>query len=186
MSPKEKVRLGGRSARIQAEVHKAVQALAGEVGRDLLTVPMIAARAGVTPSTIYRRWGELSELLADVAVQRMRPVADPDDTGAARSDLETWVYQYIEEMGSPAGVAMLRDVLGAGGAQPSKCSAFTLQALAVIAERALARGENPVDVDEVVDRVVAPIVYHILFADRPIEAADGVRLLSGLKSLASG
>nr|WP_242448965.1 helix-turn-helix domain-containing protein [Burkholderia metallica] len=29
---------------------------------DGLTVPAIAARAGVTPSTIYRRWGKPRQL----------------------------------------------------------------------------------------------------------------------------
>lgn len=42
----------------------------GDDGREGLTVPAIAERAGVTPSTIYRRWGNLRELLSDVAVQR--------------------------------------------------------------------------------------------------------------------
>ena len=56
MAVREQVRVGGRSARIQAAVHDAVRALTAEVGREALTVPMIAGRAGVTPSTIYRRW----------------------------------------------------------------------------------------------------------------------------------
>src|SRR3954454_8044811 len=94
---KEMLRQGGRSARIQAEVHKALGELSAEMDRAAITVPMIAERAGGTPSTIYRRWGDLAQLLADVAVQRLRPVAEPEDTGNARADLETWVLQYAEE-----------------------------------------------------------------------------------------
>jgi len=70
-------RPGGRSARVQAAVHAATTALIAEQGRGELTVPLIAARAGVTPSTIYRRWGDLAELLADVAVERLRPDGEP-------------------------------------------------------------------------------------------------------------
>ncbi|MEG2632003.1 MAG: ATP-binding protein, partial [Comamonas sp.] len=58
---------GGRSARVQESVHSAVRELLEAHERSSVTVPMIAARAGVTPSTIYRRWGDLSALLADVA-----------------------------------------------------------------------------------------------------------------------
>ena len=63
MAVKENVRPGGRSARVQASVHAAVRALLAEMSRPEITVPLIAARAGVTPSTIYRRWGDLQELL---------------------------------------------------------------------------------------------------------------------------
>ena len=59
MAVRERVRIGGRSARIQTAVHAAVRELTAEADRGELTVPMIAARAGVTPSTIYRRWGDL-------------------------------------------------------------------------------------------------------------------------------
>jgi len=53
-------------------VHGAVQELLTTMDRAEVTVPMIAEKAGVTPSTIYRRWGDLADLLADVAVARMR------------------------------------------------------------------------------------------------------------------
>ena len=49
---REMVRQGGRSARIQEAVHLATQALLNEVGRGEINVPMIAERAGVTPSTV--------------------------------------------------------------------------------------------------------------------------------------
>ena len=49
MAVKEQVRIGGRSARIQAAVHAAVRELTAEADRGELTVPVIAARAGVTP-----------------------------------------------------------------------------------------------------------------------------------------
>ena len=65
-------RPGGRSARVQASVHQAVRDLLATSDRDGITVPAIAERAGVTPSTIYRRWGGLPELMADVAAE---PVA---------------------------------------------------------------------------------------------------------------
>src|ERR1700754_3414092 len=87
-------RPGGRSARVQAAVHQATTELLAEHGRAALTVPLIAARAGVTPSTIYRRWGELADLLADVAVEHLRPDGDPADTGSVAGDLAAWVEQY--------------------------------------------------------------------------------------------
>jgi AcrR family transcriptional regulator len=166
---KERVRVGGRSARIQSEVHEAVRRLSAQTDRDQLTVPQIAAEAGVTPSTIYRRWGDLPALLADVAVQRLRPVADPEDTGATASDLRAFVEQYMEEMSSPVGRALIRDVFSTSGeTYPGQCANFTRQHLTTITARATARGETPFDIEEVIDHVIAPIIYRILFDDREL------------------
>ncbi|MCX5497628.1 TetR/AcrR family transcriptional regulator [Kaistia dalseonensis] len=164
MAVKERIRVGGRSARIQAAVHDAVRELSAEIDRAELTVPLIAARAGVTPSTIYRRWGDLSELLGDVAVERLRPVAEPLDTGSTAGDLEAWVVQYMEEMSSAVGRAMLRDVLiNISEGNACQCANFTYEQLQMIADRAAHRGEVPFDVDDLVDRVIGPIMYHVLF-----------------------
>src|SRR4249920_3265895 len=102
-------RPGGRSARVQAAVHQATRELTDLQGRAALTVPLIAARAGVTPSTIYRRWGDLADLLADVAVAHLRPEGVPADTGSLQGDLQAWAEQYLDEMSSEIGLAMMRD-----------------------------------------------------------------------------
>jgi AcrR family transcriptional regulator len=181
---RERIRVGGRSARIQSAVHDAVRRLGSETDRDQLTVPQIAAEAGVTPSTIYRRWGDLAALLADVAVERLRPIADPEDTGAVASDLRAFIEQYLEEMSSAVGRSLIRDVFSTSGETfPVQCCNFTRQHLATIVARAEERGETPFDIDEVIDHVVAPIVYHILYGDREPTLAYCHQLLDRLQSL---
>lgn len=160
-------RPGGRSARVQAAVHDATRQLTAELGRAALTVPLIAELAGVTPSTIYRRWGDLAELLADVALERLRADSVPTDTGSVRGDLLAWSEQYMDEMSSEVGQAMLRDVL-AGRTEgempvPCQCAAYTASQIAFMLERGALRAESVPEVDVVIDRVVAPIVYRILF-----------------------
>jgi AcrR family transcriptional regulator len=181
---KERIRVGGRSARIQNAVHDAVRRLGTTTDRNELTVPQIAAVAGVTPSTIYRRWGDLSALLADVAVQRLRPVADPEDTGAMASDLRVFIEQFMEEMSSPVGRALIRDVFSPPGVTyPVQCGGFTREHLATIVSRAKARGETAFDIDEVIDHVVAPIIYHILYGDRELTPDYCHALLDRVQSL---
>lgn len=176
MAAKENLRPGGRSARVQASVHQAVRELLSGMERADVTIPLIAAKAGVTPSTIYRRWGDLPELLADVAVERLRPDMQPIDTGSGRGDLEAWAEQYAEEMSSGVGREMIRDVLAAqDNANACKCCAFTREQMELLSERALARGESFPPVDAVMDQVVAPIIYRILFGDVP--SAERVRSL---------
>lgn len=159
------VRPGGRSARVQESVHAAIRELLTEVGRDGLTVPMVATRAGVTPSTIYRRWGDLQELLSDVAVERLRPETEPADLGSLRADLDAWAEQFLDEMASPAGRAYIRDALlgDPDGTNAGRCSAYAAEQLDAVLSRAVRRGEPVPETERLIDRVVAPIMYRILF-----------------------
>ena len=114
---------------------------------------------------------------------RLRPIADPEDTGAMASDLRLFVEQFTEEMSSEVGRALIRDVFAAGETPADQCAHFTHGHLTTIAERARARGETAFDVNEVVDHVVAPIIYHILFGTRQPSLDYCHSLLSRLKSL---
>lgn len=166
-------RPGGRSARVQAAVHQAVQRLQARLGREALTIPAIAAEAGVTPSTIYRRWGDLGQLLADVAVEQLRPDASPDDTGTFAGDLRAWLAQYMEEMSSEPGRAMLRDVLGSGGSEgQAQCMYFCTLQIDALRQRALQRGQTVTATEQIIDQVVAPLIYRILFANTAPTDAD--------------
>jgi AcrR family transcriptional regulator len=164
---REMIRQGGRSARIQEAVHRATQDLLKEVGRGEINVPMIAERAGVTPSTVYRRWGDLAQLLADAAAERLRPVAEPDDTGSLAGDLRAFIQQYAEEMASPIGRALLRDVLAEKESDFAavRCCAYTTDHLQTLNRRALKRGEAGFSVDQAIDILIAPICYRILFSN---------------------
>jgi AcrR family transcriptional regulator len=174
------VRPGGRSARVQASVHAAVRDLVAEVGRDALTVPLVAQRAGVTPSTIYRRWGDLQELLSDVAVERLRPDAEPADHGGLAADLAAWAEQFLDEMASPTGRAYIRDALlgDPAGGNAGRCSAYAAEQIDVVLSRAHARGEPAPDVETVLDRVVAPLMYRILFRPDGLDAAYARHLVT--------
>ncbi|WP_369216532.1 TetR/AcrR family transcriptional regulator [Streptomyces flavofungini] len=182
MSRRPMVRPGGRSARVQEAVHAAVRDLLAEAGRENLTVPMIAARAGVTPSTVYRRWGDLQELLSDVAVERLRPESAPDDHGGLTADMSAWAEQFLDEMSSPAGRAYIRDALlgDPDGSNAGQCSAYAAEQIDVILARAAERGEAVPGTETVVDGVVAPIMYRILFRPTELDAPYARRLVASV------
>ena len=166
MAIKEGIRTGGRSARIQQSIHAAIADLLLEVERSALSVPMIATRAGVTPSTIYRRWGDLTSLLADAAVERLRPDT-PADFGNLRDDLQSWSEQYLDEMSSDTGREMMRDVIASAVGCSSRCYVIICDQLQTIVDRALARGETAPPVDELIDAIVGPMIYRIFYSDMP-------------------
>lgn len=154
----------GRAARVQQAVHDAVRTLQHDGDRQDITVPKIAALAGVAPSTIYRRWGDLNQLFADVAVARLRPQGPPD-TGSIRGDLTAWGEQYIEEAASPTGREFLRDMVSGGPDRQSalRGGAYARERVEVMLERGRRRGEPVPELEDVLDLVLAPIVYRILF-----------------------
>ena len=165
MAIKEGLRPGGRSARVQESVHNATRELLEAHERSSVTVPMIAARAGVTPSTIYRRWGDLSALLADVALERMRPDSEPANTGSLRGDLQAWAEQYLDEMSSEPGRNMMRDVQCSQ--TPGYCVALIGGQLQTIVERY--PDDTPPSVDRLINLLAAPTVFRILFASEPLQ-----------------
>lgn len=169
MAIKEALRPGGRSARVQESIHCAVRELLTEQERSTLTVPQIASRAGVTPSTIYRRWGDLSALLADVALARMRPDSEPATTGSLRGDLRAWAEQYLDEMSSEPGRNMMRDVQCS--TTPGYCVTILGGQLQIILNRYPQDVPHP-SVDRLINTVVAPTVFRILFAAAPLEVQE--------------
>ena len=173
MAIKEGLRPGGRSARVQESIHSAVRDLLQEQDRATLTVPQIAVRAGVTPSTIYRRWGDLPALLADVAIARMRPDGEPADTGSLRGDLRAWAEQYLDEMSSEPGRNMMRDIQAC--ATPGHCVEILSRQLQTILDR-YPDEPNP-GVERLINVVVAPTVFRILFASAPLEVGELHRLV---------
>lgn len=170
MAIKEGLRPGGRSARVQESIHSAVRELLEEQERSTLTVPQIATRAGVTPSTIYRRWGDLSALLADVALERMRPDSEPAATGSLRGDLRAWAEQYLDEMSSEPGRNMMRDVQCSS--TPGYCVSILSGQLQIILDRHRHNEAALPSIDRLLNMLVAPTVFRILFAAQPLEVQE--------------
>ncbi|WP_422070650.1 TetR/AcrR family transcriptional regulator [Streptomyces hoynatensis] len=85
--PGARRRPGGRTARIRRQVLDAVLAELGEHGYDGLTTDAVAARAGVHRTTVYRRWGDVGGLLADVLDAAGDDDWQPPDTGSLEGDL---------------------------------------------------------------------------------------------------
>ena len=85
--PPPRRRPGGRTARVRTQVHDAVLGELGERGYDGLTMEAVAARAGVHRATVYRRWGDVGGLLADVLDAASDDAWQPPDTGSLRGDL---------------------------------------------------------------------------------------------------
>src|ERR1700712_3794350 len=89
-------RPGGRSAAVLTSVKNAVEELVKEKGRERVTIPRVAERAGVNPTSVYRRWGDLQTMINDIATYRLDPERPMPESGGLRSDLTEWAREIVE------------------------------------------------------------------------------------------
>ena len=176
-------RPGGRSARVRAAVHRAVEELLAQGPSAVLTVPVVAARAGVHPTTVYRRWGSLAELMADVATSRFSGDIVVPDTGALRGDLERWVADVATDLADPDVLAIMRAAVGRGGpAGSSACVADRHAQLAAMLERERDRGAVVPDLERAADALLGPLYYRAIFTDQRVTPGWARELVGALLS----
>ncbi|MFD0059362.1 TetR-like C-terminal domain-containing protein [Streptomyces sp. NPDC127168] len=169
-SPPVGSRPGGRSARVRAAVHRAVKELVADEAGEALTIPGVAARAGVHATTVYRRWGSVGDLLADVTTSRFSGDIVVPDTGSLRGDLERYASDLAKDLGDPDTLALVRATIGTGGEQgAAACRGERQRQLEAILERERAReGGTPPTLERTTDAVLAPLYYRAVFTDLPL------------------
>ena len=173
-------RPGGRSARVRDAVHDAVVELLA-IGEINAAIPKIAERAGVNPTSVYRRWGSREQLLLDAAVTRLRATSPIPDTGTLRGDLLGWAEGVERAMCDPRGQILLRALVATLGPdkQPIEYLRARGEDLQATLDRAAARGEDVPTVDDILDFVLAPLYLRVLFR-RPVEPGTGGKLVERL------
>jgi AcrR family transcriptional regulator len=173
-------RPGGRTARTKAAVFEAAAALVAERGHEAIAMTDIAGRAGVAATSLYRRWGDVRTLLMEVAVERLSADSPLPDTGSLRSDLRTWARRIAVGLRAPGGSPFFRTMIaaspppaegdGEGGMARVAAFAPRLQQIAIMLDRATARGEAAPPLMDVIDHLLAPLYMRTLFG-APISAA---------------
>ncbi|MFI8517606.1 TetR/AcrR family transcriptional regulator [Streptomyces sp. NPDC085481] len=167
-------RPGGRSARIGEQVHQAVTDLISERGYGNFTVGEVAARAGVADSSVYRRWGNLENLLTDVALTRLNAQSPMPDTGSLAGDLRTYAANVAREITGPDGLAVVRlaVALSSSGRQGMRAGDEIrderMRQLQSMLDRARERGEHAPDALGVLDHILAPMYIRVLFGMVPL------------------
>ncbi|MGW1886693.1 TetR/AcrR family transcriptional regulator [Streptomyces sp. NPDC001970] len=160
-------RPGGRSARVRAAVHRAVGEMLAEGPVEAVTIPAIAARAGVHPTTVYRRWGSVAQLLTDVATSRFSGDVVVPDSGSLAGDLERWMVDVATDLADPDALALMRATIGSGPEGGSACIADRQAQLGAIIERERARGGKVPSLERAIDALLGPLYYRAVFGGQP-------------------
>lgn len=168
---------------MRAAVHAAVHELLTEQSIEALTLPAVAARAGVHPTTLYRRWGSVAELLGDVASSRFggpdRAIVVPD-TGNLRDDLRQWAASVATDLADPDVLTLMRATIGAGEEGGCLCRGDRMDQLAAMVNREQERGGAAIDIEHAADILLAPLYYRAVFSEAPGSAAWARSLVDNL------
>jgi AcrR family transcriptional regulator len=163
---------------VLAAIHTSVGELVGE-GVDKITFPVVAERAGVTPTTLYRRWPDVNVLLEEVAVAALpREGESAPDTGSLDEDLTQWALAIVHDIGRPERARFLRAMVSSRVEIVASCAVTDRrgeQATEVVG-RAHERGEAAPTVPQILDHVIAPLYHHVVFA-LPVDEAYARQLV---------
>ncbi|HEY8547609.1 MAG TPA: TetR/AcrR family transcriptional regulator [Acidimicrobiales bacterium] len=170
-------RPGGRTARTRKVVLDAAIEQLLDGGLVGFSVGAVAARSGVHPSTIYRRWGTRERLAVDALLDRVDAAIPIPDTGALATDVRQLLGDlaafYGTRLGAVVGhlaMAPLEDPAAEGVRQLLWDT--RLREVEAIVERAAARGEigRRVDPRSAVEALLAQLHLHVLTLGHPADA----------------
>ena len=154
-------RPGGRTAAVTNAIRSAVEELVTEKGRDKVSIPMVAERAGVNATTIYRRWPDAGTMINEIATYQLDPARPLPNTGDLRADVAAWATEVMLHYRKPVNAALLRAGSANAGEAQSDCLRGLLDEVGRIVEQA--GDDATVTAQQVVDGVLAPVMYRIIF-----------------------
>ncbi|WP_026343603.1 TetR/AcrR family transcriptional regulator [Nocardia sp. BMG111209] len=154
-----------------------------EHGIDGLAVDTVAATAGVSKATIYRRWGSRAQLVHAAITSLQRPLVDPD-TGSLRADLLTLLRQLAAYVSGRDSGRVFASFVDAATREPElevlrkKSMADARDMYERVLRRGIARGELPAGADTglMTDLLMAPVIYRAHFERKSVRGgyADSV------------
>ncbi len=177
-----------RDAEREQALLTAAVAVLVERGYGALTIDEVAARAGSSKATVYRRWAGKEALVVDALTRLADQAVTLPDTGSLLDDLRALLYGMVSGLSGPGG-GLLRAVVGELGRSAALTAAFRerhvasrRQVLAVIVERAARRGEVPVGLDAHLLAEVGPavLVYRWLMTDEPVDTQLADRIVDNV------
>ncbi|MEV7802933.1 TetR/AcrR family transcriptional regulator [Microbispora sp. NPDC088329] len=173
--PQSRRRPGGRTARIREQVLDAVLAELGEGGYDGLTMEAVATRAGVHRATVYRRWGDVGGLLADVLDAAGDDAWQPPDTGSLEGDLAALNHEIQDALTAqpPIMGALIAASFRSDKADHAQRRLWEdrYARCEAIVHRAIRRGELPphTDARPLLIAATAPVYHHLVLLRTPAD-----------------
>ncbi|MDP9493980.1 MAG: TetR/AcrR family transcriptional regulator [Actinomycetota bacterium] len=167
-----------RDAAVDGAVIQAALEMLDELGLQAVSMDGVAARAGVSKATIYRRWGSREDLLIDAVASLVATVEVPESDDI-RADLVTLLVRLRTFMSEMKGGSVFPWLIGevAAGTEVGRhyAEAVILPRRAMIAQvinRAIQNGSlrPDLDVQLAVDMISGPALLRKMLA--PVRGVD--------------
>jgi AcrR family transcriptional regulator len=168
----------------EAEILAIAIELVSEVGFDRASLDAIAASAGTSKATLYRRWSNKSELIVEAVRRRTGVSFSFTDQGSLRADVLCALNVLTDWLLRDA--AMLRALVGAGKRDPLLRAEIDRQLAQpndamwenFVIDRARERGElrSDVDLSWLNELCQAVLLSRLLLYDAPVSDAYLERL----------
>lgn len=140
-----------------------------------LSIDAVAAEAGCSKATIYRRWASKEELVAHALSLGPVPIEDYD-TGSTIADIERYVTELVHRLprGRADVIPHLVEAQSANAAVRTSLDEYNARRedpLRRILQRGITRGElSPdLDCDTLIDVVLGPVMNRHLFSNRSMD-----------------
>jgi AcrR family transcriptional regulator len=158
-----------------------------EVGYGALTIESVARRAGASKATVYRHWTGKLDLVAD-AVARLKQMPRPPETDDHYERIVGYLVAIADHVANGRFAACVPAIVEASLTDPAvrefhvRTSADRLAFGAQLLDEAKLAGHLDVGVDTaaVAERLVAPIFFRKLMADRPFPPDEARSLVDGV------
>lgn len=174
-------------ARTDAILDSALELMAA-TGYDRLTIDAVAARAGASKATIYRRWPGKPELVMAALSRHGTAATEEVDTGELRGDLAQAIKQMRDSLASQDGALILGllNAMRENGELAEHVRGQVLSAkrsvIGGLVARAIERGELPARADhELASEIAAALVFtRILVTGQPLDDAEIPRIVDAV------
>ncbi|QKW37527.1 TetR/AcrR family transcriptional regulator [Actinomadura sp. NAK00032] len=154
--------------------------LAGESGYAKLSIEAVAARAGVSKHTIYRRWPSRGLLFLDAVLSLNTAGLDHADTGDIVADLRDVMTRAADLLGRPPWGPLFRDLIGEAQHDPEVADALNRrfiqpQTADTVARLRAAKEQgqidHDVDLDLAMEILSGPLFFRLLITGEPLTDA---------------
>jgi AcrR family transcriptional regulator len=186
-----------RDAQLHDEILVATFTLLVARGYAEVSMDSVAALAGVSKKTLYRRWPSKAPMVAEAVLSAYgrRSTFEVPETGDLRADLRSWLVEHAEFLGEATNAALIRSLIAGAAASPMDNEALYRQlsvpqhdGLVTRLGRAAADGEirRGLDHERIADALIGTLLLRVLVAapqnSAPATEFDGLldALLHGI------
>jgi AcrR family transcriptional regulator len=154
-----------------------------------VSMEAIAARAGVSKATLYRRWGSLEEVGLALLEQMTETTAPVGDLGDTRAELVAVVGRTIERLTDTSMGRVIQCLISPWITEPALHARFKERVIdrrreevRGVLERGIARGDLRPDLDAELgaDALVGPVFYRLVLSAEALDPALAERIVDGM------